>query len=201
MTPLSKNLFAVEFRNVPGKGLFASGGLKFKTDEATLRRQCAPLLDRVSIHTLLGEASLWVLWPSTAAIWVFPFLVWRLSIDWAILASIGVFLAVLVLNMLFYSRRLNYGVLVLGNRALQGVAYAGFAVAFWRTGMPVKIVALAAWLLLMALGVVQVIFVIPFVPLLKRVFARSPADQALRNVARHHARRAGIRPPALDERD
>jgi hypothetical protein len=55
-----------------------------------------------------------------------------------------------------------------------------------------KALALAAWLLLMATGVVQVVFTVPFLPLLTRLFSARPADQALWNVACTHARRTGI---------
>ena len=189
MSAPSKSLFAVGYRNVPGKGVFASGGLKFASDEGALREQYADVLKTVPLETLLGEAALWVLWPSTAAIWAFPLLLWRLSVDMAVLASIALFLTVQVGHMLFYARRLNYAGFVLGNRALQLIVYAVWGIAFWRMDAPPKLVALAAWLLLMASGVVQVVFVVPFMPLLKRLFALRPADQALRNVALDHARR------------
>lgn len=188
-----RDIFAVEFRNVAGKALFGPGGLKFE-DEAKLRRRYAAVLEKTPLETLLGEAALWVLWPSTAAIWVFPVFLLRFSIDVAALASIGVFLVVQLAHMAFYSRRLNYALLVLGNRVLQGVYYAGWAAAFWRMGAATKVLALAVWLVLMATGVLQVIFVVPFLPVLKRVFARRPADQALHNVARYHERRS--EPPA-----
>jgi len=182
-----KDLFAVGYRNVPGKGVFASGGLKFQKEEDELRRQYAAALDRVSLNTLLGEATLWVLWPSTAAIWGFPILLWRLRLDLAVVAAIALFLAALVASMLFYARWLNYPVLVLGNRLVQTVVYTGWGLALWRTGSPAKVLALGAWLVLLSAGVLQVIFVTPFLPLLKAVFARGPADQALRNVARSYA--------------
>ena len=189
MSAPSKDLFAVEFRNVPGKGVFASGGLKFQDDENALRRRYAKVLDTVSLNTLLGEAALWVLWPSTIAIWIFPALLWRLSIDVAVLVSIGVFLVAQIVHMLFYARWLNHVVFVLGNRALQILAYAACAAAFWIHGGPARPIALTAWLLLMATGVVQVVFVVPFLPILKRLFALRPADQALRNVACYYERR------------
>ncbi|HYM10547.1 MAG TPA: hypothetical protein VEU62_07440 [Bryobacterales bacterium] len=195
MSVRSKNLFAVEFPSIAGKGLFASGGLKFQDDEPALRRQYGFILKLVPLDVLLGEAALWVLWPSTVAIWVFPLLLWPLAIDRAVLAAIAVFLAVQIAHMLFYAQRLNYAVFVLGNRALQAAVYAVCALLFWHAGAITKIIALAAWLLLMATGILQVIFVVPFLPLLKYWFARRPADQALRNVVRHHARRAGLRWP------
>jgi hypothetical protein len=182
----AEDFFDVPYRNIPGKGVFATGGLKFHNDEDELRQKYARALQSVRLEALLGEAALWVLWPSTAAIWVFPFLVWRLRIDWAILADIGVFWAIQIVTMLFYSRSLNYGVFILGNRALQALAYAAFAAGFWLAGTPLKVVSLAVWLILMAFGIVQVIFVIPFVPLLRRLFDRTPADQALRFIAHQY---------------
>lgn len=195
MSVRSTNLFSVEFRSIAGKGLFAAGGLKFQDDEPALRRRYGFLLKLVPLDVLLGEAALWVLWPSTAAIWAFPFLLWPLAIDRAVLAAIAVFLAVQVAHMLFYAQRLNYAVFVLGNRALQVILYAAGALFFWHAGAITKIIALAGWLLLMATGILQVIFVVPFLPLLKYWFDRRPADQALRNIARYHARRAGLRWP------
>ena len=192
-----KNLFTVEFRNVPGKGIFASRGLKFQSDESAMRKQYGPVLQSVPLDTLLGEATLWVLWPSTAAIWALPLLLGWLAVDVAVLSAIGLFLAVQVAHMLFYARWLNYVLFVLGNRALQALAYAVFAVAFWRAGAPMKAVALTAWLALMATGVVQVVFVVPFVPLLKQILSRSPADQALWNVARRHAKLEDVQLPIL----
>jgi len=188
MPESAKDPFAVEYRHVPGKGLFAAGGLRFHTEEADLRRDYAAALERVAFPRLLGEAALWVLWPSTAAIWAFPFLLARLSVDYALLADAGLFLAVQIVTMLFYARPLNYALLVLGNRPLQAVIYIAWAVWFWRDGATGKVVALAAWFLLMAFGVAQVIFVTPFLPLLKVLFSRTPADQALHQVARRYAR-------------
>lgn len=183
------DLFAVPFRSVPDKGLFAAGGLLFEGQEADIRREHAAALRKASLETLLGEATLWVLWPSTVAIWVFPFLLWKLPVDRAVLADVGVFLGVQIAHMLFYARWLNYALFALGNRAVQVMAYAAAGGWFWIAGQRGKIVALAAWLAFMALGVLQVIFVTPFLPLLKAVLSRRPANQALRNVARYHARR------------
>ncbi len=177
--------FSTSYRDLPGKAVTAAGGLRFKADEAELRRRYAAALLHAPLETLVGEAATWVLWPSTAAIWVFPVLMWRLRVDLAVLAAIGVFLLVQVATMIFYSRPLNYISLALSNRALQAVFYAGWALA-----EPRQLAALAAWLALMAFGVVQVIFVVPFMPLLQRIFSLAPADQALRNVARRHARLA-----------
>jgi hypothetical protein len=185
---LSPDFFAVSYRNVPGKGVFASGGLKFASDEAELRRQYAAALEQSPLAALLGEAALWVLWPSTAAIWAFPFLLWWLRIDLAILADIGLFWLVQIATMLFYSRPLNYAVFVLGNRLLQALGYALAAAAIWWLGAPLKALALAVWLLIMAFGVAQVIFVVPFVPLLRRLFDGTPADQALRRIAENRRR-------------
>jgi hypothetical protein len=188
----SQDIFAVKFRNVAGKALFGPGGLKFE-EEAELRRRYATALEDLPLETLLGEATLWVLWPSTAAIWLFPVFLLRFSIDFAALFTIGVFLAVQVAHMTFYNRRLNYVLLVLGNRALHCIYYVVWAVAFWRMGSVPKVIALAVWLPLMAFGILQVIFLVPFVPILKRVFERRPADQALSIVARYHERRS--KPP------
>ena len=187
MSPSAKDPFAVEYRTIPGKGLFAAGGLRFKTEESDLRRDY-PGLDGVPFARLLGEAALWVLWPSTAAIWAFPVFLWRLRIDYALLADIGLFLAVQLVTMLFYSPSLNYTLFVLGNRPLQTGVYLVWGILFWRAGAPTRIVPLAVWFLLMAFGVAQVIFVTPFLPLLRVLFSRAPADQALRHIARRYAR-------------
>lgn len=195
MSAFPKDLFAVEFRNLPGKGVQASGGLQFQSDESTLRRRYAKVLEAVPLNTLVGEATLWVLAPSTVSIWAFPLLLWRLSIDLAVLGAMGLFLAAQVAQMLVYARWLNYIVLVCGNRAVQILVYTGCVAAFWIHRDARKALALAVWLILMATGVVQVVMVVPFMPVLKRLFALRPADQALRNVARFHARRMGLETP------
>ncbi len=187
-----EDLFAVEFRDVPGKGVVAARSLRFQDNEQALRRRYGAVLQNVSLNVLLGEAALWVLWPSTIAIWTFPLLLWRLSIDIAILAAIGVFLAIQITHMMFYRRWLNYAAFVLANRALQVVAYAVCAGLFWSHGTPRKAIAAAVWLALIAAGMVQVIFVVPFLPVLKSFFAQRPADQALQNVARYHERHRAV---------
>ncbi len=187
----SKDPWLAEYRRVPGKGLFLAGGLRFQTEEDAFRREFRKALERAPFERLLGEAALWVLWPSTAAIWVFPALLWRLRVDYALLADIGVFLAVQVATMLVYARRLNYALVVLGNRPLQGVVYLAWAFALWRAGETAKLPALAVWFALMAFGVAQVIFVTPFLPVLRLLFARAPADQALRQVARRYQKEPG----------
>jgi len=183
-----RDLFAVAYRNVPGKGLFASGGLKFQ-EEAALRREYGRVVERMGLEALIGEAAVWVLWPSTAAIWIFPWLLWLWRADAAVLASVGVFLVVQAAHMLFYARWLNYVGFVLANRLLQAVAYLGFVAAFWAAGSKAKAAGVTAWLVLMALGAAQVVFLAPFVPLLKVFFRRSPADQALMLVAKTAAGR------------
>ena len=188
MPSSSQDPFSVEYRAVPGKGLFAAGGLRFKTEESELRRDYPTVLDQVPFPRLLGEAALWVLWPSTVAIWLFPFCLQFLRVDYAILADIGIFLGVQLVSMLFYSFSLNYALFVLGNRPLQAGVYLLWAIVFWRTGVPGRILPLTIWFLLMAFGIAQVIFVTPFLPLLKGMFSRSPADQALGHVARRYAR-------------
>lgn len=189
MPPSSQDPFSVEYRTVPGKGLFAAGGLRFKTEESDLRRDYPAALNQVPFGRLLGEAALWVLWPSTVAIWAFPLCLQFLRVDYAILADIGLFLAVQLATMLFYSRQLNVALFVLGNRPLQAGVYLVWGIVFWRAGVPSRILPLVIWFLLMAFGVAQVIFVTPFLPLLRGLFARSPADQALRHIARCYAAR------------
>src|SRR5262249_39275950 len=124
MAACPEDLFAVEFRDVPGKGVVAARGLKFQEGEQALRRRYNAALQTTSLNVLLGEAALWVLWPSTIAIWAFPLLLWRLPIDISILVTIGLFLAIQIAHMTFYRRRLNYAAFVLANRALQVTAYA-----------------------------------------------------------------------------
>jgi hypothetical protein len=188
MSRAAQDPFAVTYRQVAGKGIFAAGGLRFKTEEADLRREFPDVVKRIGVGRLLGEAALWVLWPSTVAIWAFPALLWRLRVDYAILADIGVFLGIQLVTMLFYSSRLNYSLLVFGNRPLQASVYLIWAVVYWRGESTVKILPLTIWFLLMAFGVAQVIFVTPFLPLLRVLFSRTPADQALRHIARGYGR-------------
>lgn len=188
MPPAAQDLFTVDYRTVPGKGLFASGGLRFKTEEADLRREFPAVLDQVPFPRLLGEAALWVLWPSTIAIWAFPAFLQFLSVDYALLADVGVFLAVQIVTMLFYSLPVNYALFVLGNRPLQAGVYLAWGLVYWRAGALARLLPLAIWFLLMAFGVAQVVFVTPFLPLLRGLFSRTPADQALRHIARRYAK-------------
>ncbi len=184
MAPSPQDPFSVEYRTIPGKGLFVAGGLRFKTEESDLRRDYPTVLDRVPFARLLGEAALWVLWPSTAAIWAFPAFLEFLRVDYALLADIGLFLTVQLVTMLFYSPALNLALFVLGNRPLQAGVYLAWGLVFWHAGVPSRILPLAIWFFLMASGVAQVIFVTPFLPLLRGLFSLPPADQALRHIVR-----------------
>jgi len=101
-------LFSVDYNNVPGKCIYAKGGLKFRADEESLSRYFAPILPHVSLNDLIGEAVFWILLQSTIAIWIFPFLLYTHGILYVIVVSIILYLIVAIVSLLVYIRPMNY---------------------------------------------------------------------------------------------
>jgi len=186
-------LFSVNYQNVPGQCVYAQGGLKFRADEEALSRYFAPILSYVSINDLIGEAVFWFLLPSTLAIWTFAFLLYRQGILFALIATIVLYLFVVIGHMVLYIKPLNYVVFILGNRLLQLVAYVVLAVILVLSGSILKVIILGGWFLFFAVGLDQLIL-LPLISILRKFFSLPPSDQVLRNIGWYYARKFGIDP-------
>src|SRR5215207_4367404 len=101
-------LFAVDFQDVPGQCLYAQGGLKFRADEEPLRRYFSQVLPYVSLNDLIGEAVFWVLFPSSLAIWTFPFLLYLYGVGFSLMAGVVLFLLAGIVHQYVYLKSLNY---------------------------------------------------------------------------------------------
>jgi len=101
-------LFAVDYRNVPGQCVYAQGGLKFRADEEALRRYFSQILPYVSLNDLIGEAVYWVLFPSSLAVWTFPFLLYFQGLAFTLVTVAVLFLVAGIAHQYMYSKSLNY---------------------------------------------------------------------------------------------
>ena len=83
-------LFSVNYQNVPGQCVYAKGGLKFRADEDKLRHYFSPILPRISLNDIIGEAVFWSMLPSALAIWIFPILLYFKGILFALILIVKV---------------------------------------------------------------------------------------------------------------
>jgi len=180
-------LFAIDYQDVPGRGVIAQGGLKFRAREESLCRYFATILPFVSLNDLIGEAVFWSLMPSTAAIWTFPLFLYLKGFPSALVWMLAVHLLAQVTHLLVYIKPLNYLVFVLGNRALQIVAYLIVGIVYGLTGHITWAIALVAVFLLYALGLPEIVIGILTFPV-----SRLPtSDQLLRLIGWHYGRKHG----------
>ena len=181
-------LFSVEYQDVPGQGVIAQGGLKFRAPEASLSRYFAPVLPYVSLNDLIGEAISWILMPATVAIWIFPLLLYLYDIPMALFIMLGVQVAAEILHQLVYIKPLNYITFYLGNKILQVVAYVVLALVFGFSGHGSWIIPLAGVFVYYAIGLGNVVMSI--LDLFLAMFVGVPkSDQLLRLIGWHYGRK------------
>ena len=189
-------LFAVDFNNVEGQGVIAQGGLRFRADEASLRRYFAEILPHVSLNDLIGEATFWLLLPSAIAFWLFPVLLYYLDISFAVYATAAIYLVATVSHFLVYSKPVNYLVLLFSQRVPRLIAYAGWATILVLKGLTTKAIVLGAAYLVFGFGVEARMIGTLLSPVYAKLFSLPPSDQVLRNVGWYYAEKRGIDPTA-----
>ena len=185
-------LFFIKYQNVPGECIYAQGGLKFRADEKALNKWFAPILSHVSLNDLIGEAVFWNLLTSTFAIWIFPFFLYIIWIPFALIAVILIYLILEICCSCFYLKSLNYLVFILSNRLLQLTAYIILVSIFLYFGFISKAIILGLWFLFFLIGLENLIFLLPMIPIRKVLFSLPPSDQALRNVALYYSRKLNV---------
>lgn len=185
-----EGLFSVEYANGPGPVLYAQGGLKFRANEAALRYYFAPILRHVSFKDLVGEAVFWVLLPSTAAIWVFPFVL-RVGLWFGLWTTVLLHVACQFVVWKTYIKPLNYLVFFLGNRPLQFLGYVIFFFVYYVDGRLAEAWALVGWFLFVAFGLDHLLG-LPLIPVFASLFPLPMSDQALRNVGWYYGRKHGL---------
>ena len=192
---LNKNmgLFSVNYQNVPGQCVYAKGGLKFRADEDKLRHYFSPILPRISLNDIIGEAVFWSMLPSALAIWIFPILLYFKGILFALIATLILYLITEIGHLIFYLKPLNYIVFILGNNFLAFIIYLIWAMMLIRSGSKEEVIVLGVWFLFFAFGLGQLIL-LPLLPILTKFFALPPSDQILRNVGWYYARKFGLDP-------
>ncbi|MFI5339710.1 MAG: hypothetical protein ACHQ7N_07720 [Candidatus Methylomirabilales bacterium] len=187
-------LFAIDYKNVDGQGVYARGGLKFRADEESLRRYFAEILPHVSLNDLIGEATVWLLLPSTTAFWLFPVLLYYLDISFAVCATAAVYLVATVSHFLIYSKPVNHLVLLFSQRVPRLIAYAGWATILLLKGLTMKAIVLGASYLFFGFGVEARMIATLLAPVYAKLFSLPPSDQVLRNVGWYYAEKHGIDP-------
>jgi len=188
--------FAVEYNDVEGQGVYARGGLKFRADEASLRRYFAEILPHVSLNDLIGEATFWLLLPSTAAVWLFPVFLYFWGIASAVLATAAVYVFATVSHFLIYSKPVNYLVLLFSQRVPRLIVYAGWATIFLLKGLAAKALVVGAAFLFFAFGLESRMFATLLTPVYATLFSLAPSDLVLRNVGWYHGLKRGLDPTA-----
>jgi hypothetical protein len=196
-------LFWLDYKNVPGQGVYAQGGLKFRFTEETLKEYFGPILSYVSLNDLIGEAVFWTMLPTYLAVYIFPFILYYKGILVSIVTAAVVFLIAEIYHLSFYNKPLNYLAFFLGSTLPQSILYAVFLVLFIRSGSVAKIAVLVVQFLASFLGIYQVFaFIIDF-PLViinrayfqktkEFLFLPSSSDQILINIGRYYAKKFRI---------
>lgn len=175
-------LFAVDYQDVPGECVCAQGGLKFRADEEALRRYFSQILPYASLNDLIGEAVFWVLFPSSLAVWTFPFFLYFEGVAFALVITVVLFLVAGIAHQYIYLKSVNYLVFILGNRLLQLAGYIVWTLIFFNEGSLSNILILGAWFIFFALGFGD--SMLGLLPILfrGRVFSLPLPDQVLRTV-------------------
>lgn len=195
-------LFSIDYKNVPGQGVYAHGGLKFRADENSLSRFFAPILSYVSLNDLIGEAVFWCLLPSTLAAWTFPLIFYRIEL---IIIAPVLYVLARIFHMCIYLKPLNYLIFVFANKLLQFIFYAILAIVFILKGgssefnspvVPALILGIV--FLFFAFGGDEFIFGLTMLslllcyPFLKKFLFLPPSDQILWNVGRFYIKKFRI---------
>ena len=181
-------LFAVEYQEVPGRGVIAQGGLEFRASEHSLLHYFAPILPFVSLNDLIGEAVFWILMPSTIAVWAFPPLLYIKGLPQALVWMFGFNILAAAIHLLVYIKPLNYVVFILGNKILQFVVYVVLVVASARTGHNHWAIALSGVFLFYAIGVAELILGVIILPV-NRFVGLPTSDQLLRLIGWYYGRK------------
>ena len=108
-------LFAVKYQDVPGRGVIAQGGLKFRATEESLSHYFSSILPFVSLNDLIGEAVFWIIMPSTITLWIFPILIYKQGLPLSLLWIVLLHVALYIIHLFIYVKPLNYLVFVLAN--------------------------------------------------------------------------------------
>lgn len=188
-------LFLLDYKNVPGRNIYARGGLKFRADEHSLRHYFAPILPYVTLNDLIGEAVFWSVLPSTLAIWTFPIVFYRGEF---IIIVIALYVLAQILHMTIYLKWLNYLVFVFSNKLLEFLFYAILAGVFMQNGSVFAAVILGIVFLFFAIGGDEFHFGLImlallshawFRPFTKRFLYLPRSDQILWNVSRFYRKK------------
>jgi hypothetical protein len=183
----SMGLFAVEYQDVPGRGVIAQGGLKFRASEEALSRYFAPILPYVSLNELIGEAVFWITIPSAITIWAFPLFLYLYGLPLGLLLALGLHVIAEVIHQIVYIKLLNY-LSFFGNRMVQIMAYIILGIVFGFTGHGTWTIALAGVLTFYAVGLSEVLMSVVDIFLAK--FVGIPkSDQLLRLIGWHYGRK------------
>lgn len=189
----SRGLFSLNYQNVPGYCVYAEGGLKFRADEAALRRYFAPILSYISLNELIGEAVFWTLLPSTLAIWVFPVFLYFKGVSFALRATLILSIIADMVYQVFYSKLINYIIFILANKLLALIFYLVLETILIRFNFVKEAIVLMAWGLFSISGLIEIIF-LPIDLILVKFFGLAKSDQVLRNIGWHYGRKLGLNP-------
>src|SRR6266480_2830489 len=187
-------LFAVDYQDVPGECVCAQGGLKFRADEEALRRYFSQILPYVSLNDLIGEAVFWVLFPSSLAVWTFPFLLYFKGVAFALVSTVVLFLVAGIAHQYIYLKSVNYLVFILGNRLLQLAAYVVWALIFLVEGSLSNTLILGAWFISFALGLGDLILGLLPILFQGKLFSLPLSDHVLRTVGIYYGAKFGADP-------
>jgi len=174
--------------------VFARGGLRFRADEASLRRYFAEILPYVSLNDLIGEATSWLLLPSAIAFWLFPVLLYYLDIALAVYATAAIYVVTTVSHFLIYSKPVNYLVLLFSQKVPRLLFYAGWATILLLEGLRSKAIVLGASYLFFGFGVEARMIATLLTPVYAKLFSLPPSDQVLRNVGWYYGVKHRIDP-------
>ena len=186
-------LFAVDYQNVEDQCVYAQGGLKFRADEDRLMNYFKPILSKVTLNDLIGEAVYWTLLPQVLIILIFPFLLSIKGFLFAGLLSLAFYIVLDFLHLNYYFKFFNYFSFIFGNPIMQVLYYLAWGVIFYKTQRVINIYVIGSFLLLINLGLFKFFSsIILFYPVSK--YFLPPSDQVLRKVGWYYGRKNGQNP-------
>jgi len=186
------------YLDTPG-GLISASGVHFRTTRALLEQFAGPVLEKVSLDTLLERAEVWLRSGQTVALWVLALLLFVLPPVGAALAALTVYLGWETLGLSFVSRRLVAVFRVLEKPFVQAVLYVAVLSYLGSEGHAGAVgVGLAGFVLIR--WRVLPLALKPVLRLLRRpLYTLPPPDQVLRAFVLRAALRHNVDLPELEQ--
>jgi len=185
-------------------GLFTERGIWFHIPEEALRSYAGPVLDHVSVDTLVDWSSTWLRSPRVLTLWLLPAILWfSASQAWPWAAGVGIALAFHVLWTLagpsLVSTKMVRAFRWLDEMLLQALMYVFTLSMLASSGAHAETVVGLTGFVLLRYGLVDRAVAFLIRPLRSAIYDLPPADQILRAFLIRIALNQRLPIPQLDD--